>query len=101
MRKMSKKLARECMDVLADYANVELTEDQFSELMQDNPSLNNQLVRFNSPSDTMDRECMMEALAKKLVGRCWPCYGDGREYAEKFYADFEAAAAKNGYKLRS
>lgn len=101
MRKMSKRLARKCIDVLADYAHIELTEDQFSELMLDNPPLNNQLVRFNSPSDTMDRECMMEALAKKLVGRRWPCYGDGREYAEKFYVDFEDAAAKNGYKLLS
>jgi len=97
MRKMPNALKVECIDVLADYTGVQLTVAQFDELMSENPRLNNQLIRFRSPSDTQDREYMMEALAVKLVGRPWPCYGDGKEAAERFYEDFNQAVIAGCY----
>jgi len=99
MRKMSNKLITECIDTLHDYAGVILTEDQFNDLMKDNPSLVKQLIKYNSPRDTMDRECMMEVLAKRLTGRPWPCYGEGEKVFESFIQVFNENATKQGYKL--
>lgn len=73
---MSPQLTTKCIKVLADYINVHLTESQFSELMELNPELNEQLIEFNSPTDTMDREDLINALAIKVTGRHWPTYGD-------------------------
>lgn len=99
MRTMSPTLISECIDTLGDYAGVLLTEDQFLNLMKDDPSLVKQLIKYNSPRDTMDRECMMELLAKKLTGRTWPCYGEGKQVFESFIQVFNENAIKQGYKL--
>ena len=99
MRTMSPNLITECIETLADYAGVQLTEDQFTDLMKDDPSLVKQLIKYNSPRDTMDRECMMEVLAKRLTGRSWPCYGDGPQAYESFIQLFNTTAILKGYKL--
>jgi hypothetical protein len=96
---MSSVLRRKCIDVLHDYSGIAITEEQFLELMTENPDLEKQLIKYNSPSDTADREYMMERLAIKIVGRPWPCYGDGKEAAQKFYADLERMAVEKGYAL--
>ena len=99
MRTMSPTLISECIDTLNDYAGVELTEDQFLDLMKDDPSLVKQLIKYNSPRDTMDREFMMEVLANRLTGRSWPCYGEGKEVFESFIQVFNENAIQQGYKL--
>lgn len=101
MRKMTNTLRNECMEVIRDHAGVSLTIEQFEEIMHDNPSLRNQLIRFNSPSDTMDREDLMSAVAVKLTGRQWPTYGDGQEAYDKFINDFKFGAMALGYALCS
>lgn len=101
MKKMSTQLMNECIEVIQDYSGVSLTQNQFRELMAENPQLNQQLIEFNSPSDTMDREDMLSALGRKLTGRDWPIYQDGPEAMTQFTEDFEAGARRLGYKLLS
>jgi hypothetical protein len=67
--------------------------------MNENKDLEKGLIKFDSPSDTADREWMIERLAIKIVGRPWPCYGDGRKAAEEFYADLERMGREQGYKF--
>ena len=97
MRVMSKELMQECIEVIQDYTGVQLTNQQFGDLLSENPRLNKQLIEFNSPRDTMDRECMIGALAVKLVGREWPTYGDGAAVYKKFIEDFETQVIAQGY----
>ena len=94
---MNDKLIQECIDVIQDYTGVQLTMSQFSELMQENPRLRKQLIKYNSPRDTMDRECMIGALAVKIVGRQWPTYGEGQEVYNKFIENFETQVHAQGY----
>ena len=97
MKAMSETLTQECIDVIQDYTDVQLTTLQFSELLAENPWLNEQLIEFNSPSDSVDRECMIGALAVKLVGREWPTYGEGEAVYKKFIEDFETQVIAQGY----
>lgn len=95
--KMNADLAKRCRNVIVRYAGIAITEAQFEELMNENPDLEKGLIEFDSPSDTADREWMIERLAIKIVGRPWPCYGDGREVAQKFYEDLERMGREQGY----
>lgn len=99
MKTMQKELTLECIDVLARYAGVSLTVPQFNELMKENPELNDQLVEYNSPNDTMDREDLMDSLSKQVLGKSWPMYKDGDEYFYKFYQEFHDQCLQRGYKL--
>ena len=96
---MSPSLAAECREVIADYAGVRLTEEQFATLIDKDLELKRDLIRFNSPRDTVDREQLMGLLAKEIVGRDWPCYGDGPAVAKQFHLDFERLAKEKGYEL--
>jgi len=97
MTAMSNELKQECIDVIQDYTGVQLTNQQFADLLAENPGLNEQLIEFNSPRDTIDRECMIGALAVKIVGRDWPTYGEGTEVYKKFIEDFETQVLAQGY----
>ena len=99
MTVMSIKLRRQCLDVVAHYGGVRLTTSQLEDLLVANPKLEKQLIKFNSPSDTMDRECLLGALAVQVVGRDWPCNMEGRETADKFFDDYAEALVAKGYTL--
>lgn len=96
---MSPVLAAECREVIADYAGVRLTEAQFDALIDKDLELKRDLIRFNSPRDTADREQLMGLLAKEIVGRDWPCYGEGAAVAKQFHIDFERLAKQKGYEV--
>ena len=99
MTDMSINLRRQCIDVIASYGGVHLTFDQFEDLMSVNPKLEKQLIKFNSPGDTADREELLSALAIMVVGRDWPCNMEGRETADKFFDDYAEALVAKGYTL--
>lgn len=99
MTVMSIKLRRQCIDVVAHYGGVRLTTSQFEDLLIANPKLEKQLIKFDSPSDTMDRECLLDALAVQVVGRGWPCNMEGRDAADKFFVDYRDALIAKGYTL--
>ncbi len=97
LRPMSSDLRSRCIEVLADYTGVHLSNDQFDALMVKNPELNNQLVKFDSPSDTMDREDLMGALAVELTGRDWPVNMEGERVFREFHKNFVDGARAKGY----
>lgn len=47
--------------------------------------------------DTVISEGIQETLAKVLLSRPWPTFGDGEEAGDRFRADFDAAAKKRGW----
>lgn len=96
---MSTKLRAECIEVLRRYVGVKMTTTQFEDLLADNPQLEVDLIEFNSPSDTADRERLMDALAVKVIGRSWPLGMDTPKYAEDFFRDFANGLHVQGYKL--
>jgi hypothetical protein len=99
MKSMTPMLEKECMQVILDYIGIDITQAQFRELMVENPKLNKQLIKFESPGDTMDREDMMSALGRKLAGRNWPTYSQGQQAYEEFQKDFDEGAKRLGYKM--
>lgn len=82
--------------VLHDWCGVEVTDDQARELLAD-PRVASELPY--GVMDTCTREALMSALARRVVGRNWPIYGDGREAMEKFSAEMREKAPQLGYKL--
>lgn len=98
MANMSTLLVDKCIKVINDYIGVALTEAQFAELMQDNPELKEQLIEFNSPNDTMDREMLIDMVSIKVTGRSWPTYGDSFN-GDDFLKEFIAGCISYGYAL--
>jgi hypothetical protein len=49
--------------------------------------------------DTETRSVLCNIIAKRLVGRSWPTYGDGKEHNENFFEDLQSAARRHGYKI--
>ena len=96
---MNEDLMYQCIDIIVDYVGLLLTEDQFTELMKENPYLEEQLIEFQSPSDTMEREDLMNAVAVKVTGRAWPTYGDGEKVRDEFFREYSEKAKKMGYKI--
>lgn len=80
---------------LHDWSGVDLTDEQGEELLAD-PEVARTL---GWGFDTVCREAAMRALARRLVGRDWPLYGEGDEVAKAFEAAFQKAAIEKGYKL--
>lgn len=99
MEKMSPGLVDECISCLCDSTGVQLTEKQFFDLMEDDHYFVRQLIKIGSPRDTMDRECLMDVIAKKLTGRSWPTYGEGDEAYNSFIQQFNSSAIEKGYTL--
>lgn len=99
MTVMSISLRRRCIEVIADYGAVRLTDAQFEALIAADPQLEADLIEFNSPSDTADRERLLEAVAEMVVGRPWPYNGQGQAVADQFFKDYHAALVAKGYKL--
>ena len=82
MTVMSIKLRRECMNVVAHYGAVRLTTSQFEDIMFANPQLEEQLIISNFPGITKDREDLLSALARHVVGRKWPCNLESQAVAD-------------------
>lgn len=66
--------------------------------MQSNQWLVEEIMEWGSAHDTLEREALMNALAIKIAGCDWPCYGDGEEAMSKFSKLFYENAEKLGYK---
>lgn len=96
---MSLTLRRKCIDVIASYGAVRLTVPQFEELLAADRQLEKDLIEFDSPSDTADRERLLEAVAVMVVGRPWPCNMEGQAVADQFFIDYAAALKSKGYTL--
>jgi hypothetical protein len=87
---------KDIQSVVHDWYGVELTKDQVLHLLK-KYNLEGDYYEFGM--DTCVREAMGSAIAKEVVGRGWPCYGDGEEVRRKFDETFKANAEAKGYKL--
>lgn len=83
-------------DVVHDWMEIDLTEDQARELLLD-PKVISEYVRWGM--DTVTREAAGDVLARRIVGRPWPLNKDGKEAGDLFHAEFEAKAPEKGYVL--
>ena len=97
MTKMSLELRAECLEVILDCTGLKLPHLDFVRLKRKNPALEEMLIKYESPSDTCDREALMSAVAIDITGRDWPTFGLGQQTYEKFIADFEAKAKARGF----
>ena len=94
---LSDRTTQECMDMIEDHIGIRLTVEQFNAFILRNKFLIEGINSFG-PSDTMERENIMNAFAKDLTGREWPTYGDTAEYSEQFHKEFNVAISSIGYK---
>lgn len=78
------------------------TEEQCVALVTSNQRLFREIKKYRSASDTYTRELLIETLTRQVMGDQWhfPCYGDYDEYANKFFAEFQAALLKAGYQIQ-
>jgi hypothetical protein len=86
----------EIRNAVHDWMGIDLTEPQLDEILAV-PRIKNEIEEWGV--DTVARERIGKYLAMKIVGRPWPCYGDGEEAKNRFLLEFEERAPKSGYKL--
>lgn len=71
-------------------ASIEGPEKKLQKIWDDIlPKLDDETIGFIISSglflDTVDREMVLNVLAKNVTGMDWPCFGDTEEYSVKFY----------------
>lgn len=96
---MTATLVEECIEVISDYTGISLTPDQFGNMIANFPSVWETIVEFESPSDTADREALMDALAIHVTGRHWPMHMDGEDALETFMGELKTKSIHLGYKF--
>lgn len=84
-------------NVIHDSTGLDLTPEQLDDVIA-NPRVMSELT-FGL-HDTATREAVGNFLAKKIVGRAWPTYGEGEATRSKFYEDFKREAPLKGFSLR-
>lgn len=78
---------------------IEMTDDQLSDLLDENPRLAKELSIGGF--DTVVREIIRGAISEKFIGRSWPLYIDNLsdEEMESFVESIRVSAEKQGYKI--
>jgi hypothetical protein len=97
MKKKKLTLVQEVIIELRDYAGVEMNEAQATAFLKKHPDTRKDVER--NGLDTCERECLMDDLARDLVGKSWPLNLDGVEYGLQWKKQFVEAATKAGYKV--
>ena len=82
---------------MEEYYGVVVTPIQLEVVLDKDPEFKRDLIRYNSPSDTADREVLGDLFMKEIVGSRWPCYGDTDEYRDAFFEKLRARAPELGY----
>ena len=78
-----------------EIAELELTYEQLDQLFGSELALLGEIRQWGF--DTNTNEGVADILARELVGRSWPTYGDGEQARKRFDEEFKAAAAKRGF----
>lgn len=81
-------------DTVHDFMEIELTEAQIDEILAD-PKVKAEFGQWGM--DTGTREAVNEFLARKIVGRRWPLYGDPKAERDAFHAEYRENAGRLGY----
>ncbi len=93
----SAKDIRETQAAVHDEMGLDLTLEQALEILND-PHVAGEVASWGV-YDTETRGAIANFLAKKIVGRPWPLYGDGEEVAARFKEDLTKNARALGYKV--
>lgn len=83
--------------IVHDWMGLDLTNDQILELIREDDDFLGDYIAHGM--DTCCRESLGSIIARKLVGRDWPTYGEGEQVAAEFHDKFVAAAKNAGYKV--
>lgn len=94
---MDQQLRQECLNVIEEYAGVRVPEEFFDKMVEYDPEVFADIVKYRSPSDTMDRENMLCVLGKMVMGTDWPCYGDGEEHNRRWMIEFRLRCVDRGW----
>lgn len=82
-------------DMLSDYFGLEVPLPIVEAVIVMHPG-----YRFVCASDTDVRGTFVNDIVRYIgVNMSWPCYGDSKEYKEKFYELLPAACSKFGIKI--
>ena len=78
------------------WMSIELNDTQLDEILAD-PHVRCQIDEWGI--DTCTREAVGAFLARKIVGRPWPMYGDDRAERDAFFKEFDQKASLMGYRM--
>lgn len=84
------------IDTISEGTGIKLTIAQFNQLLLENHDVRFAILR-NGVDDTEVRGELCSMVAEKLIRKKQPTYGDGEEYAKKFFEDLHKAAKAAGY----
>lgn len=83
-------------DTARDDYGIDLTLDQAKALCEERDIVATFAI---GGFDTVTREKVASVLARRIIGRDWPMYGDGRPALERFVEDMREKAPQLGYTL--
>lgn len=87
--KISEKDILSAINAMSDWFGIELTREQFIELLNQSEDALCEMIRFG-PTDTESRSMYVNTLLKTKLGMTleWPINGDSQKYKESFYTEF-------------
>jgi hypothetical protein len=94
MNHLTETPSTDYQDMLSDYFGLEVPLPIVEAVIALHPG-----YRFSYASDTDVRDSFVNGVVQYIgVNMSWPCYGDSREYKEKFYSSLNEACIKFGIK---
>ena len=79
---------KEAIEELLSWYGIKLTQREFLTFLRKHYDVAKEVA---SGVNTETREIMAEALAKDLINKRWPSYGDGKKCYEVFIKKFDTA----------
>jgi hypothetical protein len=89
----------ECISVLSDWFGLDITLEQFDDIISRQKPLWDYIEEDGCPGDTMIREFIVDMVVKDFGLDYWPLNGSSPEYTSTFFAKFSKIATDRGYKL--
>jgi len=93
------EIKKDCIKVLSDFYGVDLTSEQFDDIISRQTEYWRDILADGYPRDTMVREMLIDMVSKDFGLSQWPLNGSTQEYTSTFFANFSKIAADRGYKL--
>lgn len=95
---MSDKLSQDCIDTIIEYSGISITSEYFQKII-DSGQLNIDSIIEFSPTDTVERENLLNSLSKTMIEANWPTYRDGDLAFKEFYNKLELKAKELGFEV--
>jgi hypothetical protein len=89
----------ECISVLSEWFGLDITPEQFDDIISRQPLLWADIEEDGCPGDTVIRELIIDMVVKDFGLEYWPLNGSSPEYTSTFFAQVSKIATDRGYKL--